>query len=418
MHLHLSKRIEIETMLNNNKTFKEIGIHLNMHPDSIRNEVSLHKILKQHKVMGKISKPLCKNKNNCNLSHPNCFNKCNNYIETKCEKLKYNCSVCNGCENKGPKCRLNKFYYSADEAHKDYKNLLINSRVGINLTEEESKNLNEIITPLIKKGFSPEQIIMIKPELNISIKTLYNYIDKKVFDLDNLDLLRQVSYKKRKSNKSMNKKVQSFKEGKTYNDFINYINDNNIIDIVEMDTVEAIKDDNEPCLLTLLFRRTNLQIAILLKDQKSESVVEAINNIYNKIGHIAFEKYFKVILTDNGKEMKLPKEIEFNNDNIQRCKLFYCDAYTSSQKAKCEKNHDFIRRYIRKNTSMKKYSQDDINLMMSHINSIPRKLNCNKKKVYTPFLETMKISNIEFLTQLSIKKIEFDDLIINNKLFK
>ncbi|MEG2053256.1 MAG: IS30 family transposase, partial [Bacilli bacterium] len=80
------------------------------------------------------------------------------------------------------------------------------------------------------------------------------------------------------------------------------------------------------------------------------------------------------------------------------------------------KNHDFIRRYIHKNTSMKKYTQTDINLMMSHINSIPRK--DNNSKIYTPYNKMLELSSKDFLDKLFINKIEPENLIINKKLFK
>lgn len=414
MHLNLSDRITIESMLNDNKSFKEIGLKLNKHEDTIRNEVSLHRILKQHIQMGKITRPVCSKYKDCSLHHQNCFYNCYNYIEPKCGKLKYGCSTCNGCYEGGKKCRLNKFYYSASEAQKDYEILLKDSRKGINVTKEELEELNCIISPEIKKGLSPEQIKLIHPDLSKCVKTIYNYTDLGCFDANNIDLLRKVSYKKRKTRK--NNVIQAYKEGRTYNDFENFISDNNIIDIVEMDTVEAIKDDEEPCLLTLLFRRSNFQIAILLPNQKSETVVNAINTLYKKIGQSQFSHYFKVILTDNGKEMKLPNKIEFNDLNERRCNIFYCDSYTSCQKAKCEKNHDFIRRYIHKNTSMKKYTQTDINLMMSHINSIPRK--DNNSKIYTPYNKMLELSSKDFLDKLFINKIEPENLIINKKLFK
>ena len=59
--------------------------------------------------------------------------------------------------------------------------VLINSREGINMIYSELKALADIIVPLIKKGHSPYQIIASHPELNISEKTLYNYIESGVF---------------------------------------------------------------------------------------------------------------------------------------------------------------------------------------------------------------------------------------------
>ena len=44
----------------------------------------------------------------------------------------------------------------------------------------------------------------------------------------------------------------------------------------------------------------------------------------------------------------------------------------SWQKPHCEKNHEYIRKICPKGTSFDYYSQEDITLMMSHINSSPR----------------------------------------------
>lgn len=56
-----------------------------------------------------------------------------------------------------------------------------------------------IISPLLKQGHSPYQILANHPELNISEKTLYNYIESGVFrelaGITSLDLRRQVSRK-------------------------------------------------------------------------------------------------------------------------------------------------------------------------------------------------------------------------------
>ena len=81
------------------------------------------------------------------------------------------------------------------------------------MTYSELKALADIIVPLIKKGQSPYQIITSHPELNISEKTLYNYIESGVFrqfgllDIDLRVKTRRISkkdsvkYKKREDRK-------------------------------------------------------------------------------------------------------------------------------------------------------------------------------------------------------------------------
>ena len=63
----------------------------------------------------------------------------------------------------------------------DYRTTLIDSREGVNLTVQEAKQMAAIIAPLLKHGQSPYQIVTNHPELGISEKTLYNYIENGVF---------------------------------------------------------------------------------------------------------------------------------------------------------------------------------------------------------------------------------------------
>ena len=142
-------------------------------------------------------------------------------------------------------------------------------------------------------------------------------------------------------------------------------------DVVEMDTVKGSREKGK-CLLTLLFRSCSFMIIILLPDCTQKSVIKAIDDLCETIGIRTFKKYFPVILTDNGSEFKNPWEIEKNEAGTHRTYVFYCDPYVSNQKGRLEKNHEYIRYIIPKGRSMYKYTQEDINLMASHINSTAR----------------------------------------------
>ena len=113
-------------------------------------------------------------------------------------------------------------------------------------------------------------------------------------------------------------------------------------------------------------------LVILLPRCTQECVIQAINELTNTLGIRLFRKYFSVLLTDNGSEFKNPWAIEETEDGRHRTYVFYCDPYVSNQKGKLEKNHEYIRYVIPKGRSMYKYTQDDINLMTSHINSTAR----------------------------------------------
>ena len=69
-----------------------------------------------------------------------------------------------------------------------YKECLSQSRAGINITRHELHQEDMVITPLIFQGQSPYQIITNHPELDISVRTLYSYLDKGILSARNIDL--------------------------------------------------------------------------------------------------------------------------------------------------------------------------------------------------------------------------------------
>ena len=314
----------------------------------------------------------------CNRSCKNCF-----YLNpTKfCPKFKlFTCDipskppyVCNGCKlyNTSP---LEQRVYSAKQAQAAYERTLFKSRKGINMTSEEFQELNNLISPLVLKGQPLSHIFAVHAdEIPVSRRTLYNYFDQSVFKARIIDLPRRVRYKKRKTNsqKQTRHLQQAYRNKRTYKDFEFFLQQHPDASVVEMDTVKGNQSSGK-CLLTLLFRNCSFMLIILLPKCTQESVINAINNLTDSIGIRLFRKYFSVILTDNGSEFKNPYDIEKTPDGKHRTYVFYCDPYVSNQKSRLEKNHEFIRYVIPKGRSMYKYTQEDINLMASHINSTAR----------------------------------------------
>lgn len=83
-----------------------------------------------------------------------------------------------------------------------YKECLSQSRAGINITRHELHQEDMVITPLIFQGQSPYQIITNHPELDMSVRTLYSYLDKGILSARNIDLKRQVKFNPRKVHKT------------------------------------------------------------------------------------------------------------------------------------------------------------------------------------------------------------------------
>ena len=96
--------------------------------------------------------------------------------------------------------------------------------------------------------------------------------------------------------------------------------------------------------------------------------------------------------------------------------LYYCEPNRTDQKAIVENNHEYIRYVISKGTSIDNYVQDDIDLMMSHINSTAREV----LNFAMPYDMATLYLGVDALNKLNFNKIQPDDIIlkpylINNK---
>ncbi len=66
-----------------------------------------------------------------------------------------------------------------------------------------------------------------------SEKSIYNYINSNLFSARNIDLLRKVVYRPRKKSNNNFKVDKSCRIGRTYEDFLNFMEDNLDTPVVE-----------------------------------------------------------------------------------------------------------------------------------------------------------------------------------------
>ncbi len=394
-HLTLDDRIVIENSLKERKSFKEIGRSLNKDCTTISKEVRKHREeLKKgawgnafnaclHRVfcdeMRVCGKEGChKRCKNC----PYCNSYCSDFEEEKCQQLNKPPYVCNGCK-KRTRCTLVKQVYVATSAHEKYQTVLSESRSGINITEEELQQLRNIIVPLIKQGQSFHHISVNNADtIMMSEKTLYNYNDIGAFGITNIDLPRKVRYRKRKKRGNVYKVDKKCRINRTFDDFKEYLHNQQNCTYAQMDTVEGTKGGK--VLLTIHFPQSSFMLAYLRDANDSKSVTLIFEKLFSSLGADNFEKLFPVILTDNGSEFSNPKAIEFIDGTKQRTRIFYCDPQSPFQKPEIENNHEMLRRIIPKGTSLNNFDQSQIDLIINHINSYARE-SLNNKSPYEVF---------------------------------
>lgn len=433
-HFTLDDRIMIQKIISENRDenggmkikLKDIGNMLQNDPSSISKEVKLHRIFKGRKVYSSCRSynKLCAKYESCKhlctaeritgtykKNYTYCIDSCSEFEEDICPHLKHFPWVCNGCP-KLRSCNLNKYLYYSDVADNDYKQTLKESREGINLTQDEFKILNHVVSESIKSG-QPIYHIFSSNELPVAERTIYDYFEKGFFEAKNIDLRRKVSYKPRKSHKEKKLVYRANKQGRTYEDYLEYIQKNPDASIVEMDTVISARGSNK-VLLTLHFVKYHFQLAYLLDSKEEANVTSAINTLCDTIGLENFKLLFEVILTDNGTEFSNPKAIEIDNVTGEiRSNVFYCHPYCSSEKGHCEKNHEYIRYILPKGTVFDFLTQEKCDLMMSHINSTKR-----PSLKGSPYDFMVLSYGVELLDLLKIKKIDSKEVMLLPKLLK
>ena len=385
-HLTFNERMIIQSMLNEKCNFVRIADALGKDPSTISKEVRSRSI-SIRKGGFHIAFNACSNRFTCSKSHvciqchsarryklcrrcSVCNDFCPSFVPESCSRLDKPPYVCNGCGLKS-NCSLLKRFYYADTANAAYRSILSSARKGFSFSEDELLRLDSIISPLIRQGQSPHHICSTcRDSLMVSESTIYRLIDARAISAMNLDLPRKVRFRPRKKTSSSFKVEKSCRVGRDYSDFLDFMSLHPDISVTQLDSVEGKKGGK--VLLTIHFTCCEFMLAFLRDHNDSRSVTDNINRLFDLLGPQAFSSIFKVCLTDNGSEFSNPSAIEFDSGGCRRTFLFYRNPNAPYQKGSLERNHEFIRRFIPKGSSLSQFSQEQINLMTDHINSYCR----------------------------------------------
>lgn len=390
-HFTLEDREVVEALLNNKKSFTQIAQAIGKSASGVSKEVQRHVIFRRSSMPGRnynncVKRVTCTKEHICMICNSPrkyklcrrcsiCNKQCKEYEAAVCSRHTKPPYVCNGCGKRG-ECTLEKHLYIAQEAEKDYRAVLTESRSGITYSEEELKRLDEIISPLIKQNQSPHHIWANNADtLMVSERTIYNLIDARLISAMNLDLPRKMRFKARKKKRTF-KVDRACRIGRDFACFNTFIEKHPDTAVVQLDSVEGKKGGK--VLLTVHFVKCEMMLALLRESNDSKSVTDFFARLDQKLGRATFQRLFPVLLADNGSEFSNPSLIEFDEEQNRRTSLFYCDPNASYQKGSAERNHEFIRCFIPKGVDFGNRTQEDIMLMMNHINSYGRESLGNK----------------------------------------
>ena len=416
LHLTVQERIIIEKGIENGSTKAAIALTIGKDKSTVGKEIKKHREL-VHKSSYKIN---CANMKNC--SHNHVCDNCADFKPFTCNRRDRSPGACNGC-SKYTHCRYDKYRYKADFSHKKYREDLVDSRTGINMSYEECKAMADIIVPLIEAGHSPYHIVTNHPELNISEKTLYNYIENGIFrefGLLDIDLRIKTKRKitKKASNKYKKREDEKYLNGRTYDDFINYTAENKNLSVVEMDTVYN-NGSTGPFMQTFKFLDYSFMFIVYQEEKTAKSMVEGVDLLEKILGKDLFSEEVAIIKTDRGSEFCDAEGFEKEENESRRTRIFYCDPMASGQKGSLENNHKEIRYICPKENDLKDLglnSQEKANLIVSHINSQSKEH--LKGKSPLEVMEFMNPALYQKFKDFGIERINKDNIVLKPYLLK
>lgn len=335
-HLNFEQRKIINNALSKKLSCKEIGELIDVDPTTISKEIKRNRSL---------------------------FNQGVTLTKQVCHQIKRFPFVCNACSRRYDLCELTTYVYKAHEAQELADARLIHSRKGLNIDPESFNKLNELVHQGVSQKQSIYHIVHDNPEINVSVSTVYRYIKNNVLSTAAIDLPRMVKLKKRRSKATKKydySKNKIDRTRRTYIDFLAFKHQYPGRFHAQMDFLGKIRSDVNS-ILTLTLPDLHFVLLFLVTSETAVVVHGIIDDLESRLGIENFKKIFPFILTDRDPAFSNFMRFEYSPLTGElRTSLFYCDAFTSVQKASVENMNGQLRDFFPKKQSIDHLTQEDI----------------------------------------------------------
>ncbi len=422
------EREAIEGALRRGWTIPEIARNIHRPPQTVTNEIKKRRIESDKGVVE--SNSSCKWFGECRRTHVcdtncgmdkwcrhchQCFLLCRDYEVRTCDRLVAPPFVCNGCRDERT-CHLPKKFYIAKVAETDRQSRLHESRSHVHASDENLAKMDEALRNGLARGQGVHHIMAANPGAfgGLTERTVYNYVGTSCLSVKRGDL-PYACMRKPKAKKAQTKTNAKCRVNRTHDLFVLWRNENPKAPVPEVDTLKGTVGGK--VLFTINFP-CQFMMAFIRERETAQTWTRLVNELYRIAGRPLFMRLFPAILTDNGAPFSDPVTTENaraeNNPNrlIPRTKVFYCDPYCSTQKPHVERNHEELRRILLKGTSFNALEQEDINVVVSHVNSNTRP-SINDLTPYDAFVRTYGHEGRRLLDRLGIVKIPANEVTLD-----
>lgn len=386
-HMSLDDRIEIQECLAKGISFKDIGKRIGKSATTVSREVKLHL-----------------------QTHSNGYTR----SEEVCPLLLKAPFVCNGCDKKSrSSCPYKRQIYVAKTAQQSYEELLVESRSGVALNKESFYEAEKTISNAVRNGQHIYHAVT-SNNVSVSVSSVYRYIKAGYYSIGLIDLPRAVKFKARNEKKSEFVPYWA-KQGRTYADFLEFISQNDDVSVVQLDTV--IGEIGGKVIMTIHFVNTDFMVGLLMDNKTAAEAASKIAELKKnlKASNFAFGEIAPILLTDNGGEFSIVSSFENDADGNLESHMFFCEPCSPHEKAHIEKNHTLFRDIVPTGTSFNEFTQDTVNLIFSHVNSVKRK-QFNGKSAYEMFAFSYseELANALGIYRIDPKQVVQDTSLLKN----
>lgn len=371
--LTIQERMLIQACLSKDINLAEIALRLGRSKSTISREISSHLIVKE------------------------------GFILRDCIHRKEHV-LCNSCKYRGT-CNYEKHYYNFEEAQKNADDLKRSSRRFTRLKSFEIAKINEVLLEQVRRlRQSLHHAYISNPDLSkiCCERTIRRLIYNGFAAIKAHELRKYVVYKHDyQKPKEFRLRDISVLIGRQYSDFLKYCSTHKRENVVEYDSVIG-KITDKYAILTIAFPKYKFQFGLLINKANPNDVLAKLKKLFRLIGTEKVKEIFPINLADNGVEFSYFNKIEIDDLGEFVLHTFFTDPYKATDKAHCERNHEFIRYIIPKGKSLDFLTQDKINWIFSQINSYVRK----DLKDRTPYDLVRRKFGQEFLDKIGIFRVE------------
>lgn len=245
--------------------------------------------------------------------------------------------------------------------------------------------IEALITTYLDKKWSPEQIVNGLPRVNVSVKTIYNWIYSRLLDFSPKHLRRRGKTKRKYSRVSLVDRPD--KEW-----FLTHsidlrpeeVNNRSLFGHWEADSVVSGRE-GKGAVATFVERKTRKYVAYLLEQKNNTCMHQAMNQLLDDYPNCVHS-----ITCDRGSEFIHSSSIE--KIEQRSVEIYFAHAYSPQERGANENHNGLLREYFPKGHDFSKVSQEELTQATNAINERPRKVLSWKSANRAFRLESMRFT--------------------------